>query len=72
MNPFGNYWLVLAVLTSFGLLLLSVYLPFLNSLLSTVPLVGRDWLTILVFTLGNVVLIEAVKVYFSKTNRKAY
>jgi P-type Ca2+ transporter type 2C len=72
MNPFSNYRLVLAVLVSFALLLLSIYLPFFNSLLSTVPLGGGDWLIIISIAGINMVLMEVTKVFFSNKGHKAH
>ena len=41
---FSNGWLWLAIIVVVGLQLLAVYLPFLNGVLGTIPLAGRDWL----------------------------
>ncbi|UUX33618.1 cation-translocating P-type ATPase [Fundicoccus culcitae] len=58
---FDNKWLVIMVLVSVGLQLLAVYLPFMNSVLGTVPLRGITWLMILagaVVTTGIVYLVK--------------
>jgi plasma-membrane calcium-translocating P-type ATPase len=46
-NPFGNPYLVLAVLSSVLLLLAVIYLPVLHPIFDTVPILPRDWLLIL-------------------------
>ncbi|WP_026675928.1 calcium-translocating P-type ATPase, SERCA-type [Fictibacillus gelatini] len=46
-NPFQNIYLVLAVLSSVLLLLVAMYIPFLQSIFHTIPLNLRDWLLVI-------------------------
>ena len=46
-NPFGNPYLVWAVISSVILLLVVIYYPPLATVFHTVPIVPRDWLLIL-------------------------
>ncbi|MBU4375263.1 HAD-IC family P-type ATPase [Patescibacteria group bacterium] len=64
LNPFANLYLLWAVSLSFALLLLAVYLPFLQNVLSTVSLNLSVWLMILAVGVFNVAMIEVVKYYF--------
>ena len=64
INPFSNKFLVGAVVISLLMLVLAVYLPPLQTLLKTVPLLWFDWLIIIGLALLNVLLIEVTKWYF--------
>ncbi|PFA68988.1 ATPase [Bacillus sp. AFS015802] len=46
-NPFGNMYLVFAVLSSLILMLLVIYIPSLQPIFHTVPIVLKDWLLII-------------------------
>ncbi|BCB03297.1 calcium-translocating P-type ATPase, SERCA-type [Bacillus sp. KH172YL63] len=46
-NPFGNMYLVFAVLSSLVLMLLVIYIPSLQPIFHTVPIVLKDWLLII-------------------------
>jgi len=46
-NPFGNVWLLLAVLSSVGLFLVTMYVPVVAHAFKTVPLGLGDWLIVL-------------------------
>jgi P-type Ca2+ transporter type 2C len=46
-NPFGNMYLVFAVLSSLILMLLVIYIPSLQPIFHTVPIVFKDWLLIM-------------------------
>ncbi|PLX20495.1 ATPase, partial [Candidatus Parcubacteria bacterium] len=69
-NPFANKYLNIGALISFFLLLLAVYFPPLQAVLSTTALSLNAWA--LVFTLGilTVLLIELVKHMFSRIYSK--
>ncbi|MCG2701418.1 cation-translocating P-type ATPase [Candidatus Parcubacteria bacterium] len=71
LNPFGNLYLLWAVSLSFALLLLAVYLPFLQNVLSTVSLNFSVWLMILSVGIFNVAAIEVVKYYFIYSRERA-
>lgn len=47
-SPFTNIWLVLAVLASFGLQLIAIYIPVLDPIFGTKEIVLNDWIYILV------------------------
>ncbi|WP_018660002.1 cation-translocating P-type ATPase [Heyndrickxia acidiproducens] len=46
-NPFGNLYLVLAVLSSVLLMLVVIYLPALQPIFHTLPILPKDWLLII-------------------------
>jgi len=46
-NPFGNQYLVWAVLSSLLLMLVAIYYPPLQPIFHTLPIAGKDWLLIL-------------------------
>ena len=47
LKIFSNKWLIAAIITSILLQLIVVYLPFLNKIFKTVPLVLADWFMII-------------------------
>lgn len=61
INPFSNQYLVYATLIGFVLLVASVYLPFLNRLLSVKPLSLFDWIFPLGFGIASIVVFELGK-----------
>ncbi len=46
-NPFGNPILILAVLSSFLLMIAVIYIPMLQPIFHTVPIASLDWLLII-------------------------
>ncbi|RLQ95798.1 cation-translocating P-type ATPase [Falsibacillus albus] len=46
-NPFGNWYLVGAVISSLLLMLIVIYTPALQPIFHTVPIIMRDWLLII-------------------------
>src|SRR5512141_1846364 len=58
--------MVWAVGVSFLLVLMVVYVPFLQPFFDTVPLTAGDWLLMLPFFFASPVAMELVKVYFRK------
>lgn len=70
-NPFSNRFLVGAVALGTSLLLLAVYVPFLQTLLKTVPLSLFDWTLLSGLTAIDIALIEITKWIFIKRERKA-
>ncbi len=64
INPFSNKFLVAAVGIGFLMLLLAVYVPWIQVLLRTVPLGFNDWLIILGIGLIELILIEVMKWHF--------
>jgi Ca2+-transporting ATPase len=61
INPFSNKYLVYATMLGLGLLLASVYVPFLNNLLSTKPLALFDWVFPLIFGTTSILVFELGK-----------
>lgn len=69
-NPFGNPYLLGAVALSVALFLPAIYWPPLQGVLSTVPLLAKDWLLVFVFGFVNLIMTEGVKLFFIIKNRK--
>lgn len=63
IGVFGNKWMQYAVGTSFLLLLLVIYIPFLQDVFGTVPLSITDWLLMLPFMLLASIAAELTKLY---------
>ncbi len=65
--PFlNNLWLVASVLISLGVLLAVVYIPFLQNLFKTVPLLGDQWLVVA----GTSLLAPVVSSFFIRTKKR--
>ncbi len=64
INIFSNKYLVIAWVVSFFALIVTIYLPILNTLLKTVPLGFYDWMILIGLGLLELGLIEIVKHYF--------
>lgn len=64
INPFSNKFLIYAWLVSSTLLIASIYLPPLQTLLKTVPLMLSDWAIILGLGVIKLFLIELTKWLF--------
>jgi Ca2+-transporting ATPase len=62
----SNRWMVGAVAVSFALVLLVVYVPFLQPFFDTVPLGLDDWLLMLPFFFASATAMELVKLYFRR------
>lgn len=60
-HPFGNRWLLGAFVLSGSLLVLSLYIPGINTLLDLVPLTWWDWCKIGIAIVIHVVLVESMK-----------
>ena len=69
IGVFSNRWMVWAVGVSFLLVLMVVYVPFLQPFFDTVPLSVDDWLFMAPFFFASPVAMELLKIYFRK--RKA-
>jgi Ca2+-transporting ATPase len=69
IGVFSNRWMVWAVAVSFQLVLMVVYVPFLQPFFDTVPLTAGDWLFMLPFFFASPVAMELLKIHFRK--RKA-
>jgi Ca2+-transporting ATPase len=64
VNPFRNLWLIAAVVAGFMIQLSSLYVPFLQKLLSTVALDMYEWGIILVLSFIKIIGIELTKMWF--------
>jgi nucleotide-binding universal stress UspA family protein len=60
----SNRWMVWAVGASFLLVLMVVYVPFLQPFFDTVPLTVDDWLLMAPFFFASAIAMEVLKVYF--------
>jgi len=68
-NLFSNWALLLAFALGLITLLVSVYIPFFQKILSTVSLGWREWLALIVIGLFNIILIEIMKWIFIVKNK---
>jgi len=64
-NPFANKYLNIGVLISFLLLLVAIYYPPLQLVLSTVALGFNTWIIIILIGISTILLIELVKHMYS-------
>jgi Ca2+-transporting ATPase len=64
IGVFSNRWMAWAVGASFLLVLMVVYVPFLQPFFDTVPLTGGDWLFMLPFFFASPMAMELLKAYF--------
>jgi len=69
---FENRWLWGAVWVCVALQLAAVYVPFLQTVLRTVPLTGSDWVLVLGSSLAPVAVIEVVKSVQRRTLSSAH
>src|SRR5512141_2770647 len=63
--------MVWAVGVSFLLVLMVVYVPFLQPFFDTVPLTAGDWLFMLPFFFASPVAMELLKIYFRRRKASA-
>lgn len=68
---FSNRWMNLAVLFSVTLLMLVVYIPFLNPVFNTVPLTWTEWRLMLPLLIIPSVAAELVKYFTTNRMRRA-
>src|SRR5512134_528293 len=64
IGVFSNKWMVWAVGASLMLVLLVVYVPFLQPFFDTVPLTLDDWLMMAPFFVASALAMELLKLYF--------
>jgi P-type Ca2+ transporter type 2C len=67
-----NRWMVAAVGTSLALLLLVIYLPFLQPVFDTATLGFMDWALILPFTLVASIAAEITKLFLRRRSRSSF
>jgi Ca2+-transporting ATPase len=70
-HPFSNKKLLLAVGFGWAMLILALYVPFLQTLLRTVALDWRGWLVMISFGFFNLFLIEFIKWLFIHRGKKS-
>lgn len=70
MNPFSNMYLVGAVAISTLLMLLAIYLPPLQKVLSTTPLNWNSWLLVISIGAAGIIMTEFAKYYFIAKSHK--
>ncbi|KAL1521948.1 hypothetical protein AB1Y20_021595 [Prymnesium parvum] len=70
MPPWANPWLLLAMFVSFGLHFVILYVPFLASIFSIVPLTFNDWLLVLAFSFPVILIDEVLKLCGRMYNAK--
>ncbi|HID61515.1 MAG TPA: hypothetical protein EYP49_02035, partial [Anaerolineae bacterium] len=61
VGPFANVWLILAVLSSILLQAAVIYIPFLQSIFSTVALGLNDWLLVIAISSSALIVVELGK-----------
>jgi P-type Ca2+ transporter type 2C len=71
IGVFSNKWMNLAVLVSVALVLMVVYVPFLNGIFNTLPLGWAEWELIVPLFLVPSVAAEAVKYYITWQAKRA-
>ena len=70
IGVFSNKWMLYAVGLSVVMLLLAVYVPFLQTVFGTVPLSLDDWVLILPFAFLASIAAELTKIYLRARARK--
>jgi Ca2+-transporting ATPase len=66
IGVFSNKWMNAAVLASLALVMVVVYVPFLQPFFDTVPLSLDDWLFMMPFFFASPVAMELVKLYLRR------
>nr|MDA3814886.1 HAD-IC family P-type ATPase [Patescibacteria group bacterium] len=64
INPFSNKWLNFASLFSILAFLSTIYIPFIQKIVNTVPIKSEGWIVLVFLVLINVFLIEITKWIF--------
>jgi Ca2+-transporting ATPase len=60
LSPFSNKWLVFAVIITFLLQAMVIYVPFFNSVFGTVPIGLTDWLIIILLCSSGLLLSPSI------------
>jgi Ca2+-transporting ATPase len=63
----SNHLLNISFVLGIVLLIASIYVPFLQNILQTVPLNGKYWILITIVSFIDIVCLEMVKLFFIKT-----
>ena len=67
-NPLTNHFLLIAILTSILMVLCIIYIPFLNNILHTTPLIPKDWLVIVIASIIPLIVVE-IRKYLKNTKK---
>jgi len=70
MNPFRNKSLIVAVLICLFLLLIAIYVPFLQKVLRTESLGLIHWTVIVITTFIEIVIIEITKYFYARKEKE--
>ena len=68
--PWSNPWLILAALASVFVHFVVLYVPFIATVFSVVPLTGHDWYLVMAFSLPVILIDEILKLAARTTYRK--
>lgn len=71
IGVFNNKWMNIAVLSSLGLLLLILYVPFFNTIFNTVPLGWTEWRLILPLLLVPSIAAELAKMFVTRRGTRS-
>ena len=72
IGVFSNKWMVWAVMFSFILVLMVVYVPFLRPFFDAVPLGLDDWMLMFPFLFASPVAMELLKLYYRRRNERQW
>lgn len=67
-NFFSNYFLLISIFSSVLMVMILIYIPFFNRVLSITTLNIYDWILILSLSFVPMILIEMYKIFFRKIN----
>ncbi|MDD5190705.1 MAG: cation-translocating P-type ATPase [Dehalococcoidales bacterium] len=67
---FSNKWLILANLSSFGLLMAVMYIPFLQGPFKLVNLTLQDWCFVIPISMTGFITVEVIKTILRRTQKK--
>jgi Ca2+-transporting ATPase len=68
-NPFKNQYVNWSTVFGFLMIIIAVYIPFLNNILHTVPIGVNEWLILIGYAALSMVIYEIGKVIFIKRDR---
>jgi Ca2+-transporting ATPase len=70
MPPWRNPWLLLAMVISFGMHFVILYVPFLAEIFSIAPLDWNQWMLVLVFSFPVILIDEVLKLVGRAMSKK--
>lgn len=71
VGVFSNPWILLAIISTVGLQVAAVYVPFLQKALHTAPLGWSDWLLMIAVAMPIFILTEAYKAVRNRAFRES-